>query len=56
MSYVMNEIGVGANREPEKVANISMFGRVFVTGMILYDVGVSSVAFRHDLYNNYINF
>lgn len=56
MSSVCNEIGVGANREPEQVANISMLDRVFVTGMILYDVGVENVASRHDLHNNYINF
>ena len=55
IAHVCNEIGVGANREPEQVANISMLGRVFVTGMVLYDVGVSSVASRHDLHNNYIN-
>ena len=53
---VLNEIGVGANREPEQVDNISMLARVFVTGMILYDVGVSNVASRHDLNRNYINF
>ena len=33
-----------------------MLDRVFVTGMILYDVGVENVASRHDLHNNYINF
>ena len=55
ISTVCNDIGIGANREPEQVANISMLARVFLTAMILYDVGVSNVASRHDLHNNYIN-
>ena len=33
-----------------------MLARVYLTSMILYDVGVSNVASRHDLNNNYINF
>ena len=52
----LNEIGVGANREPDQVGNLSMYSRIFITAMILNDVGVTSSASRFDLMNCYINF
>ena len=55
ISFTLNEIGVGANREPEIVSCLSMYCRILVTAMILYDVGVTSQASRHSLMNAYIN-
>ena len=53
---VITEIGLGVNREPELVGNLSMYSRIFITAMILNDVGVNSLASRFDLMNCYINF
>ena len=52
----INEIGLGANREPEQVGNLSMYSRIFITSMICNGVGVTSSASRFDLMNCYINF
>ena len=47
---------MGADREPDQVANISMFGRIFITSMIVYNIGVYESASRYDLWKNYVNF
>ena len=56
IANTLNEIGIGANREPELVDNLTMHSRIFITAMILNDVGVTSLASRFDLMNCYINF
>ena len=56
IAHTLNEIGIGANNEPELVRNLSMYSRIFITAMILNDVGVNSLASRFDLMNCYINF
>ena len=56
ISSTLNEIGLGADREPEQVGNLTMYSRIFITAMILNDVGVTSLASRFDLMNCYINF
>ena len=53
---VITEIGLGVNREPEHVENLTMYGRIFITAMVINDVGVTSSASRFDLMNCYINF
>ena len=55
IAATLNDIGVGANREPEIVSSLSMFCRILVTAMILYDVGLTSQTSRHELMNAYIN-
>ena len=56
IAHTLNEIGIGANKEPELVGNVTMYSRIFITAMILNDVGVNSLASRFDLMNCYINF
>ena len=55
IAATLNDIGVGANREPEIVSCLSMFCRILVTAMILYDVGLTSQTSRHELMNAYGN-
>lgn len=56
VSQTCNDIGVGADIEPQQVQNISMFGRIFLTAMVIYNVGVTEAASRYDMLNCYIDF
>ena len=56
VSQTCNDIGVGADIEPQQVQNISMFGRIFLTAMVIYNVGVTEAASRYDMLNCYIEF
>ena len=56
VSQTCNDIGVGADIEPQQVQNISMFGRIFLTAMVIYNVGVTEAASRYDMLNSFIDF
>ena len=56
VSQTCNDIGVGADIEPQQVQNISMFGRIFLAAMVIYNVGVTEAASRYDMLGSFIDF